>query len=209
MHQHRTRFLFAFLALAWAAIASADVLQQNIGGTDPNVANYFGESFTTPSGSPFNDILFTYFADAAGTTPFATGSLFLLSTLYTGAPDGLSPATSGYIATSTGITGGQWSFAPSVTLQSNTQYFVYTGSIIPAGSFMGGNVTAEAAYFASGATANFRPSAITANYRVSGDPVVTTGGAAPEPGTMGLLAGSLLFAAQLRRRGFTPPGAPR
>ena len=192
--------IYIFFILAAAVSSHAGVLQSNVGGTDPNSTAFFAESFTTPTGGPFDDLFVAFFADSAGNTPFASGTIFLLSSLYTGTPNALTTSTPGFIAASTGVVGNEWMFAPSVTLASSTQYFFYTTSSIPTLTFLGGNGTAETAYFAPTGTSNFTSTTTTANYEVLGD--VAGSGSVPEPGTFLLLGvgASLLLIGLLRRR---------
>ena len=89
---------------------------------------YFGQSVTTPDGSSWNNITFN-FVDAASQNPYAAGELFLLTSIYTGAPVDLSSSTSGFLASTADIANGEWIFAPEVTLDSNTQYYFYASTV--------------------------------------------------------------------------------
>src|SRR5882757_8437152 len=99
-----------------AGLASAGVIDTNTAGAFSNTA-FFGESFTTPGGGPFNNIAFNFFSDVPATTPTAGGTAFLLSQVYLGAPAGLTTATPGFLAQSTSISSGRYLFNPSLILQ--------------------------------------------------------------------------------------------
>jgi hypothetical protein len=118
------------------ASASPVIIQQNTSGTLATVGSGFsdGQSITTPAGGPWDDIGFNFAqcATPSGTSclstanpPFALGGLYLLTQKYDGLPSGLSSATPGFIAFTSTITGGVWTYAPGVTLNPSTQYFFY------------------------------------------------------------------------------------
>jgi hypothetical protein len=141
-------------------------------------------------------------------TPFALGGLFLLTQKYDGLPSGLSSATPGFIADTTTIVGGVWTFAPGVTLNPSTQYFFYMNTAIngPEVVYSGGNPYAGGQAFEanSGNGPTYGPDdSIIPNidhvFDLTGDPV----GSVPEPGMGALLAmvlASLVGVQTLRRR---------
>lgn len=93
-----------------------------------------GQSVLTPSGGPWNNILFNFVnavdsTNGADGTPAAEGTLFVLTQNFAGTPGSLSGATPGFLASTSTIVGGRWSFAPSVTLASNTAYFFFMGNV--------------------------------------------------------------------------------
>jgi len=90
----------------------------------------FEESFTTPAGGPWTNITFNFFSDSAGTTPTAAGTAYLLGQAYFGTPTALSGATNGFLASSTGISGGIYIFDSSVDLLPNTQYWIATNAAV-------------------------------------------------------------------------------
>jgi hypothetical protein len=129
--------LVGFMALFVSENAVADIIAQNTSFTNATILTGFsdGQSVTTPTGGPWDNIQFNFeqCTNPSGTsclstttnTPFALGDLFLLSQIYDGLPSALSSATPGFIAEATTTTGGVWTFAPGVTLDSGTQYFFY------------------------------------------------------------------------------------
>lgn len=89
-----------------------------------------GQGVTTPVGGPWTDIQFSWIRSSDGSR-LAEGSLFLLSSAYSGTPANLSASTAGFIAVGTVAGGGvgtSYTFDPSVTLQPNTQYFFYSNN---------------------------------------------------------------------------------
>jgi hypothetical protein len=94
-----------------------------------------GESFLTPTlagDSGWDDITFNWYTGSinsnntiSGLTALANGDLFILTQAYTGTPGALSSSTAGFVAESTGISGGVYDFASGVTLNSDTEYYVY------------------------------------------------------------------------------------
>lgn len=89
-----------------------------------------GQGVTTPAGGPWTDIQFSWIR-SSDASRLAEGSLFLLSSAYSGTPANLSVSTTGFIATGTvsgGGVGTSYTFDPAVTLQPNTQYFFYSSN---------------------------------------------------------------------------------
>jgi len=127
--------------------------------------------------------------------PEASGDLFLLSQSYSGAPNALSGATPGFLAESTGISSGFWDFASPVTLQPNTQYFVYMDSA-GSNSFASqqGTALAGASGYFTFAPGAYGPSPVLA--------FNLTGTVVPEPESLLLaaLGMSLIAAAGFARR---------
>jgi hypothetical protein len=160
---------------------------------------YSGQSFTTPSsGGPWDDITFNFYSDAPPTTPLAAGAAFLLNQAYSGAPADLSSSTTGFLAESTGITGGVYDFPIDLVLQPGTQYFLYEDAILGPS---GGNVISGGVFYeATDAGADFAPfEGESANFTVSGD----VASVVPEPSTWALMAlgfGLLGGAGYWRRR---------
>ena len=167
----------------WAGI----IVENSSGNHQDDFALYVGQQATTPSGGPWHDLTFNFFSDIPATTPSATGTLFLLSQQYLGPPSGLSSATSGFIAESTGIAGNAYVFDPSVTIQPNTSYWFYSPTQFPPDDPSFGNlVSGEQFYSSESAGSNFGAVASTSsNFRLSGDvvPFVTT---VPEPASLAL-----------------------
>jgi len=174
----------SLLWIAFAAavtLAPAQTILQVTSGTG-SATEWFGQSFTTPAGGPWNHITFNFFSTPASgstpaSTPAAAGTAFLLTQEYLGTPAALSSSTPGFLASSVSISGGAYVFAPNVLLNSNTKYWIYeNASITASGSGTGGGPSI-AAYFAFTATSNFTT--------ITGVEVAnfTLGGTAGIPGT--------------------------
>lgn len=130
----RTQFVFlaalcAFVGAGRSATAGVIVEDLGPGQVSNNAATAIGQAFMTPTGGPWDNITFNFFANQDGTTPSAVGDLFLLTQQYNGTPGGLSSSTAGFVAESTTISGGEYVFASSVELQPSTLYYAYTDSL--------------------------------------------------------------------------------
>jgi hypothetical protein len=183
---------------ALAVTAQAGPIVQYLNGTF-SYAGFFteGESFTTPGGGPWNSISFNFYSDSPATTPAAPGTAFLLSMAYAGTPAALSNATPGFIASSTSNAGGIYTFDSAVTLQQNTQYWIFTNTVFPfavTGSITAG--TPAQSQYTGDPFVNF-PSQVH-NFTLSGGVIAT-----PEPSTLALtgaaLCGLAFFARRTRR----------
>lgn len=187
----------ALMALVGANLASAGVIVQNLGGNAPGGSGaYFGESFTTPSGGPWDDLAFNFYSDAPPATLLAGGTAFLLTMQYLGTPSALGASTPGFVAESTGISGGQYIFAPGVEVLPGTTYWVYENGAIGAS---GGNaVSGDVAYYTPSASSDFvalSEETGVANFTLDG-----TVAGVPEPATVGTLLGGLAVLAAVRCR---------
>jgi hypothetical protein len=193
MRQLMTLALFGALAVT----AHAGPIVQYLNGTF-SYASFFtnGESFTTPSGGPWKSISFNFYSDIPATTPAAPGTAFLLSTAYAGNPAGLSSATSGFIASSTSNAGGIYTFDPAVTLQPNTQYWIFTNAPLRISGSTTDGTAAQTLYDSSGGAPFVSVTGQVANFTLSGLAV-------PEPSTWVLttvaLCGLAIFARATRR----------
>jgi hypothetical protein len=177
----RRRILVAAgLALTFGASGpvEADILTQNTAETNSGTG-IVGQSVTTESGGPFDNITFNFYSDVPATTPTAAGHLFILTSEYLGTPSALSSATPGFLAESTGIIGGVYQFASSLTLQGSTQYFVYEDtSFLTSG---GGNGYAGGQLYELNGSGNFVADPQSdSNFTLSGTPISA---AVPEPST--------------------------
>jgi uncharacterized protein (TIGR03437 family) len=165
-----------------------NAINTSVGGNTPAPPGSFvGQSFTTPGGGPWTSITFTFFSDQ-GQTPGAAGTAYLFSQPYSGTPGDLTGllggphssavsarradqahvAPAGFLGASAGISGGAYVFGPSVTLQSNTAYYLYVDA--PAGSFPAGVMTGGAgntSFTASSSGSGFVTSTGSTNFRLS------------------------------------------
>jgi len=153
-----------------------------------------GESFTTPGGRPWNSISFNLYSNIPATTPAAPGTAFLLSMACAGTPAALRNATPGFIASSSSNAGGIYTFDGPVTLQPNTQYWIFTNATaVMSGSITAG--TAAQSQYTGSPFVNFPAQVL--NFTLSG--TVAT----PEPSTWALtgavLCGLAFFARRTRR----------
>jgi hypothetical protein len=177
--------------------ASADVLVSNSSGTGGNLfSDYFGQSVTTPTGGPFDEVTFN-FVGLTG-APVAVGTLYVFSSIYSGTPDALS--TAGALAVSTSITAGKYNFAPTLSLNSGQKYFFYEDAPIDPGTINGGGPYAGGSYQVTpSATGRFEiPEGDSADFVLSGEPVGSTG--VPEPFTLSIFGTGVVGVAAIRRR---------
>jgi len=169
--------LAAALLGASVSSARADTVASNTDGPFLTpISFYVGQSFTTTTATAVNNIAFNFFSDVPATTPYALGTGFLLSSVYTGTPAGLSSATPGFLGQADAA-GGVYTFDSSLTLAPGTQYFFYVNALIPAGARSGGNVYAGGvAFFTTSADVNFspNPNGNSGNFRVTGSPVAAS-----------------------------------
>jgi hypothetical protein len=198
----RTITMLAALALLLGGgSARADTITQNIAGPFAPIGGLpsFGQSLMTPSGGPWHDLTFNFFSDVPATTPTAAGTAFLLTQEYLGTPANLSSAP-GLQAQTSNIVAGQWIFAPGVTVQPNTMYWVYQNSIVPQLS-LGNVVPSIHSYFANTANSDFSSQSASTNFRLSGDVVPAV---VPEPARLTLLGisavGMMGYAWRRRRK---------
>jgi hypothetical protein len=189
----RTIAALALSVLVTLANAHATTIASNTGGNGFNQQGYFGQSFTTVAGSPASNITFNFFSDIPATTPFASGTGFLLSMEYLGSPAALSAATPGFLGQAVAA-GGFYSFASNLTLLAGTQYFFYENALLAAGSISGGNLyPGGQGYFSSAGNTNFSGFGDSNNFEVNGTAV-------PEnSGTVFLLGMSLAALVAVRR----------
>jgi PEP-CTERM motif len=192
----RTFRNIAVLMCLASLAASAGIVVQYTGGTEVSASPwFFGESFTTPAGGPWSNLAFNFFSNVPPVTPAAAGTAFLLTREYLGTPAGLSSGTAGFLAQPTGISGGEYLFAPSVTLQSSTTYYLYgDASMTISGSSIAGTPGAHL-YVADTSSAAFTS--------VGGDAIANFQlySGVPEPSTFGVFGLSVVGLALRRRFG--------
>jgi hypothetical protein len=110
----------ALATLSMVGVAHAAIVSQELSGSATTaVAYYWGETFTTAAGGPWQDLSVNFYAPSGA--PLAGGVGYIFSGPYGGTPGGL--ASAGALATSVVTTGGSWQFAPSFTLAASTEYF--------------------------------------------------------------------------------------
>jgi hypothetical protein len=157
-----------------------------------------------PAGGPWNSISFNFYSNIPATTPVAPGTAFLLSMAYTGTLAALNSATPGFIAESISNAGGIYTFDPTVTLQPNTQYWIYNNAL----ARMSGSITAGTpaqSQYTGDPFVNFPTQVL--NFTLSGTL------ATPEPSTWALTGGALcvlaFFAHRTRVQGRARAGSVR
>jgi hypothetical protein len=181
---------------AWQLSGGTIASDTNTTGTSALTGGYWGETFQTPAGGPWNTLTFNFFSDSAATTAEATGILYLLNLEYLGTPSDLSSSTPGFIG-STAASGGLWTFNPSLSVSAGTEYWVYVDTAQP--TIYGGvaAVANQGPYYTdSSADPYFALTDTDVNFNFSG----STGERedTPEPTTLLLMAPALLLV--LRRR---------
>lgn len=187
-------FATTLLALtATQATASVIVAFTGVANSAPNTL-FIGQSLTTPSGTSWNNLSFNWFSDSAGTVSSAAGTLFLLTSAYTGTAAGLSSATPGFVAQSQSISSNVYLFAPSVAVQANAQYFFYSNTALLVNGANFDAYPGGIAYLNNPFVASPNNDAY---FQLSGTTTAT-----PEPGTFGVvfLASALICAAVASRR---------
>jgi hypothetical protein len=120
--------LLAFVLSPLVALEGQTITQYTVANSGTS-GFYYGQTAQTPaSGGPWNNITFNFYScsDPSCTSvgaPHAEGNLYILSQgCDTTSPNGL--ATSPFlIAKSTGISGGVYTFSPTVVLQPSTTYY--------------------------------------------------------------------------------------
>ena len=189
--RHRTVLAVAVLICASAitTLSQADVIiVSNVAGSQLSVTSlYPGQSLTTPSGGPWDHLIFSWLNLDGSRQAF--GHLYLLSHEYTGLPSNLSASTPGFIAEATTITADEYVFQVDVTVQQETQFWFYADT---EGYFRGRDLSdysGGTGYVAGNPSQPFPTSfysyAGDADFFLKGSPV-------PEPATFVLLGTALL-----------------
>jgi hypothetical protein len=180
---------------ALAATAQAGPIVQYLDGTFGFASSFTpGESFTTPGGGPWNSISFNFYSNSPATTPAAAGTAFLLSMAYAGTPATLSNATPGFIASSTSSAGGIYTFGSAVTLQPNTQYWIFANAAFAFTGSTTAGTPAQSLYTSNGGPFDHSNPSLVANFTLSG--VVAT----PEPSSWALTGVAVCGLAFFARR---------
>jgi len=183
--------VIGFVTFLLPVRAAADTITSSTDGVLTNFDGYFGDVVTTPTGKGWNNITFNWFDPTS--SPAAFGTLFVLTQEYLGTPTALNSSTAGFLAASTGISGGMYDFASGVTLLPTTTYWFYSNADIATGAITGG-FGADMYYAPTGAD-NFIlfGGAGPENFALVGAPV-------PEPATITLLGVGVAVAAFKRKR---------
>jgi hypothetical protein len=172
--------------------AHASTIASVSGGTGIGYDVYQGQSFTVAGTGTYDDIDFNFYD--ASNNPVAAGTGYLFSSVYGGTPGGLSTTTAGLLGTATSG-GGEYTFAPTLTLQAGTTYYFYENAVI---TDSGGNAGPNA-YFTFSSTSDYGGNALgSSNFLVTGQPTSVT----PEPSSFVLLGTGVLGLAGVMRRRF-------
>jgi hypothetical protein len=180
--------------------AFADIASSITSGNSPsNPGFYWGEAITTIVGGPWDALSFNFYSGSSPSTPLAEGDVFLLSEPYLGTPAALSSSTPGFVAEGA-ASGEEYDFTANVTITGDTEYWIYTDTVLP--SLMGGAINPSYDfYYAPSDTVDFSNiSGSGVDYSLMGTPATVT--PVPEPGFLGVLAidmVGLLCAARRRR----------
>jgi hypothetical protein len=171
--------------------AAAVIVEDRTGVTSSRFQFYWGQSFTTPVGTGWNNLSFNFYD--LGAVPFALGTGYLFESAYAGAPAGLAAA--GALAVSAPADGSTYSFAPGFRLAASTQYFFYQDTpmrLLGNGSAdVGGSLV-----FTSNGSQAFEPAGPgNANFTVNG-----TAAAVPEPAAWLLLISGFSLIGVMQRR---------
>lgn len=184
----RVSFVAAFFALTlFAESSQAVVITELVPGIGAFDNQIHGQSVTTPTGGPWNNIQFNFYDETQN--PVADGTLFVLTSEYLGAPQDLSALTPGFVGESTGIVGGVWQFNPTVSLASDTRYWFYTDAAINMNQGDSG-LPAEVNYFSPNTSSNYFASGKGGDFSFRLESLATA--SVPEPSTLVLAALGLL-----------------
>ena len=175
-------FFGIVLICSFTLSIQGSILYTDTDQTDNDLA-YWGQSFTTPSGGPWDDITFNWLLDS---NPVASGTAYLFDSAYNGTPNDLS--SSSYLAASTGVVSNVYVFPDSLILQPNTEYFVYSDTSFTVGT-AGSGPTGYDSQDPGTAFAELDPT----TFVVSGDVAV------PEPSTSCLVGAGFVAASLFRR----------
>src|SRR5262249_4909830 len=136
--------ILAILAASTLAAHGVTIATNTAGTALSTTGSFWGQSFTTAARGPFDDIVLNFYDSSMN--PYAAGTGFLLSEAYSGIPSALSSSTPGYLGSAIASV-DFYTFPPSLTLASDTQYFFYKNAAL--GSIKGFNVYAGGVYYFS------------------------------------------------------------
>jgi hypothetical protein len=191
--------LASVLTLGTAVLAppanAASIVQDTSGNTSSRFQFYWGQSFTTPAGTGWNNVSFNFYDLTL--TPYAAGVGYLFGAAYAGTPAQL--ATAGALAVSAPANGSTYDFAPAFRLLANKSYYFYADAPM---RIRGGGVTnvGGTSVFTQYGTHVFAPAGgRNADFLISG-----TALAVPEPASWTMLImGFAVIGAARRRANFS------
>ena len=160
--------------------------------------NYWGQSFTTPSVGPWDDLTFNFYTSPNQDftiTPIAAGTGYLFTQAYTSTLANLGSTAPGFVAESTEILNNEYVFASTVQLLPDTVYYFYEDAGL--GICADPNVQSSSSYYASDTSTAFSSAGTPADFRLSGD-IAAASAPEPLPGLL-LLAGFCLTSIGHRR----------
>lgn len=192
--------VLATVAVSTPAAAAA-IVEDRTGISSSKFQFYWGQSFTTPSGTGWNNITFNFYD--IGAAPFALGTGYLFANAYIGAPSGLASAAA--LAVSAPADGSTYNFAPGFRLAAATQYFFYQDTAMRLLGNGSANVGGGAVFTSNGTEAFASAGPGNANFTVNG-----TAAAVPEPAAWLLLISGFSLIGVIQRRqaaGFKAPAA--
>ncbi len=192
------KMLFALCAATLGATnaiapANAAVVVQDISGVTSSRFRFFwGQSFTTPVATTWNNISFSLYDQFYD--PAAVGIGYIFASAYVGAPDGL--ATAGALAVSAPTNSSAYVFSPGFRLAPATQYFFYESSPILIRGGGTATIGGASVFSSAGNQAFTTTGGGNANFTVNG-----TTAAVPEPAAwFMLIAGFAATGIMARRR---------
>lgn len=183
----------AVLALLSAAapVLAGTIVADTSGNQSSRFQFYWGQSFTTPAGTGWNNISFNFYD--LSLAPYAAGQGYLFGRAYAGTPAGLAAA--GALAVSAVANGSSYDFAPAVRLRPGRTYYFYADAPM---RLRGGGVTdvgGSAVFTQFGSQAYASAGGRNADFQVSG-----TSLAVPEPEGWSLLLTGFAIVGGIRRR---------
>ncbi len=169
------------LAAAMAAVpaTAATIVQDRSGTASSRYQFFWGQSFTTPVGTGWNDISINFYDLTPA--PYAAGTGYLFDHAFAGTPAGL--ATAAALAVSAPANGSSWDFAPAFRLRASTAYFFYADAPMRIRGGGTGDVGGTSVFTQYGGHAYAPAGGRNADFLVSGTSLPV-----PEPASWALLA---------------------